>query len=231
MSIPHLLPDDPTGGLRRGPRFRLALPEEKPAAAPVMRIGLLGGSFNPAHDGHRTISIEALRRLGLDRVWWLVGPQNPLKPTVGMAPLADRLASARAVARHPRIDVLDLERRFCTRFTVDLLRRLQVRAGYRFVLLLGADNLAQLPRWRHWVELICSVDIAVAERQPYAYPALRGPAASRLADVRVPPERAHELTAQPAPGWTFMRMRPHPASSTEIRRRAALADAQPEEVI
>ena len=131
----------------------------------VLRVGLLGGSFNPAHDGHRAISLAALRALNLDQVWWLVSPQNPLKPVKGMAGFAERMAGARAVARHPRIRVTDLEARLGTRYTVDTVRRLRARAErHRYVWLMGADNLLQLPRWQGWVEIVRRIPIAVLDR-------------------------------------------------------------------
>ncbi|BCX19312.1 MAG: putative nicotinate-nucleotide adenylyltransferase [Geminicoccaceae bacterium] len=212
-------PPDPTGGLRRRVRVLLPLDEPEPPTQPgrPLRVGLLGGSFNPAHEGHLYVSVEALKRLGLDSVWWLVSPQNPLKPRAGMAPFAERFASARAMARHPRIRVLDLERRFGTVYTVDLLRRLARWRGYRFVLLLGADNLAQLPRWRHWQEIVARVPIAVVARDPYCRGALAGAAARRFAAARVEAARARELPDLPPPAWTFLVIRPHPASSTAIR--------------
>lgn len=219
-------PPDPTGGLRR--RVRLLLPlgsdEAEEPAAPAgrpLRVGLLGGSFNPAHEGHLHVSLEALKRLRLDRVWWLVSPQNPLKPRAGMAPFADRFASAVAMARHPRIRVLDLERRFGTTYTVDLLRRLAGWQHHRFVLLLGADNLAQLPRWRHWEEIVARVPVAVVERHPYARAALAGPAARRLAEGRLDAGRAGELLERRPPAWVYLKVRPHPASSTAIRAAGA----------
>ena len=211
-------PADPTGGLRRRVRLLLPLadaPEPEPRRG--LRVGLLGGSFNPAHDGHRYASLQALKRLGLDQVWWLVSPQNPLKPRAGTAPLAERLAVARRIAAHPRIKVLDLERRLGTVYTVDLLRRLAAWRGYRFVLLIGADNLAQLPRWRHWTELVQRVPIAVVDREPYSRAALAGVAAHRLAACRQEAERARGLVDRVPPAWTFLRLRPHPASSTAIR--------------
>jgi nicotinate-nucleotide adenylyltransferase len=215
-------PADPTGGLRR--RVRLLLPVEpdapREAVTPVgrrLRVGLLGGSFNPAHEGHLHVSLEALKRLGLDRVWWLVSPQNPLKPRAGMAPFAARFASALAMARHPRIRVLDLERRFGTTYTIDLLRRLAGWREYRFVLLLGADNLAQLPRWRHWEEIVARVPVAVVERHPYVRAALAGPAARRLAGARVDAAEAGTLAERSPPAWVYLKVRPHPASSTAIR--------------
>lgn len=220
---PDRVPPDPTGGLRR--RVRLLLPLDPragpaPPAARGLRVGLLGGSFNPAHEGHRYVSLEALKRLDLDQVWWLVSPQNPLKPRAGMAPLADRLASARAVARHPRIRVLDLERRLGTVYTVDLLRRLAGWRGHRFVFLIGADNLLQLPRWRHWLEIVERVPVAVIERHPYSRGALAGRAARRLAAARLDAERARELAERPPPAWVYLKVRPHPASSTALRAGA-----------
>ncbi len=219
-------PADPTGGLRRRVRLLLPLEADEPreGAAPggrPLRVGLLGGSFNPAHEGHLHLSLEALKRLRLDRVWWLVSPQNPLKPRAGMAPFAARFASAMAMARHPRIRVLDLERRFGTTYTVDLLRRLTRWRDHRFVLLLGADNLAQLPRWRHWEEIVARVPVAVVERHPYARTALAGPAAQRLVGARLDARRAGELVECRPPAWVFLKVRPHPASSTAIRAAGA----------
>ncbi len=215
--------DDPTGGLRR--RVRLLLPalepEPDPRSGRPLRIGVLGGSFNPAHAGHRYLSVEALRRLGLDRVWWLVTPQNPLKPVQGMLPLAERLARARAVARHPRILVTGLEARLGTRYTADTLRRLGDRHDLRVVFLLGADNLVQLPRWHRWTDIMERSAIAVFERHPYSYAALAGEAATRFAGARLSEGRARELADLDPPAWVFLRLRPHPASSTRIRLRGA----------
>lgn len=178
-------------------------------------IGLLGGSFNPAHEGHRHLSFEALKRLGLDEVWWLVSPQNPLKPARGMASLARRLEKAREVARHPRIRVTDLERVLGTRYTVDTLRLLRRRCrGVRFVWLMGADNLAQIPNWKGWTEIFRLAPIAVFDRPPYARRALAGRAAQRYRQARTKPRN---LAAADPPAWAFVRMRPHPASATAIR--------------
>lgn len=207
----------------RAPVARLHPPQapepQAPAAARPMRVGLLGGSFNPAHAGHRYISLEALKRLALDQVWWLVSPQNPLKPVVGMRPLAERLARAEAVAEHARIRVLPLETRLGTRFTVDTLVRLSEWPGYRFVWLMGADNLVQLPRWRQWRRIMATCAIAVFERHPYSHGALAGPAARGFAGARLPEERAAKLADVPPPAWVFVRLRPHPASATAIRAR------------
>lgn len=202
--------------------MRLAQREERVAApGPTpLRVGLLGGSFNPAHDGHRYVSLNALRSLGLDQVWWLVSPQNPLKPVAGMAPFADRLDGARRVARHPRIRVSDIEARLGTRFTVDTLERLRTLEGHRFVWLLGADNLVQLPRWRRWRDIMAAVPVAVFERAPYSYAALAGKAAACFGSARVEEEGLRDLVTATPPAWAFVRLRAHPASSTAIRRAA-----------
>jgi nicotinate-nucleotide adenylyltransferase len=185
-----------------------------------LRIGLLGGSFNPAHDGHRFISLEAMKRLKLDAVWWLVSPQNPLKAAKGMASLGERMARADAVARHPRIVVTDIENRLGTRVTVDTLTALAQRfTATRFVWLMGADNLAQIPRWNRWTTIFHSTAVAVFDRPSYSLKALSGQAATRFARHRVPPRKAGRLAALDPPAWTFIVMRRHPASATAIRRR------------
>ena len=179
------------------------------------RIGLLGGSFNPAHDGHRTISLRALRELGLDRVWWLVSPQNPLKPRRGMAPLGERLASARRAARHRRLRASALEAALGTRYAVDTVDALRRRCPQaRFVWLAGADALLQMPAWRRWPALFRALPIAVFDRPPYSLPALRGAAAARFARFR---RGARGLAEASPPAWTFLRGRPHPESATRLR--------------
>ena len=185
---------------------------------PGMRVGLLGGSFNPAHAGHRHISLIALKRLQLDRVWWLVSSQNPLKPVEGMAPLADRLKSANATAAHPRILVSAIEQRLRTTYTRDTLAALQRRwPGVQFVWLMGADNLAQLPRWRDWNQIMRLMPMAVLDRPGSGIKALHGKAAQRYAAARQPLAYATFLASQPAPAWIFIPCRLHPASSTAIR--------------
>lgn len=214
----------------RRPVMRLDLPAlPEPAAMPrARRVGLLGGSFNPAHAGHRYLSDQALRRLALDEVWWLVAPQNPLKPVTDMAPFADRLAKARRMAAHPRIRVLDLEARFGTIYTVDTVRRLVSWPGYRFIWLIGADNLLQLPRWRHWPTLLRLVPVAAFERGAYSERALSGAAAHRFSAARVDDGRLRQLCEMTPPAWAFVRLRAHPASSTAIRRRAGAAATRQE---
>lgn len=192
------------------------------ALSPGMRVGLLGGSFNPAHEGHRHVSLIALNRLKLDRVWWLLSPQNPLKSASDMASLAQRRARAEAVARHPRIHVTDVECRLGTQYTADTLVALKRRfRGVRFVWLMGADNLAQLPRWDRWLTIMNTMPIAVLDRPGYARAALGSLAAQRFARSRVREERAPELAFRAPPAWIFLTHRLHPASATALRARGS----------
>lgn len=187
-------------------------------------IGLLGGSFNPAHSGHRDISIAALHRLGLDEVWWLVSPQNPLKPASGMAPLAERMAGARAMARHPRIRVSDIEARLGTRYTAQTLARLRRRfPAERFVWLMGADNLAQIQRWKAWTRIFHTVPVAVLARPTYSLRALAHKAAQRFAKARLPERTARTLAGRAPPAWIFLHGRLNPLSATAIREGLAEA--------
>ncbi len=188
------------------------------------RSGLLGGSFNPAHGGHRHVSLLALKRLRLDQIWWLVSPQNPLKPVAGMAPLADRLASARRAARHPRLKVTDIEARLRTRYTADTLAVLRHRfPRCRFVWIMGADNLVQVHRWDRWTSIFRLVPIAVFDRPGYAFRALASRAAQRFRERRVRESEAGSLAERAAPGWIFLHGARHPASATDIRKRRAAA--------
>ena len=182
------------------------------------RIGLLGGSFNPAHAGHLHISREALKRLKLDEVWWLVSPQNPLKPKAGMAELAEHVAAARQVTNNRRIRVTDIENGLGTRYTIDTLAALQRRfPGVRFVWLMGADNLAQISRWKGWQDIFARLPIAVFDRPAYSLRALSSRAALRFGARRIAQEQAGDLALAPPPAWSFIRSRLHPASATEIR--------------
>jgi nicotinate-nucleotide adenylyltransferase len=187
------------------------------------RIGLLGGSFNPAHEGHRHISLMALHRLDLDEVWWLVSPQNPLKSSNGMAPLEARLDSARSAARHPRIKVGALESRLGTRYTADTLAALHKRFPCcRFVWLMGADNLAQIRHWEHWNSIFETTAIAVFARPAYDLRALGSLAAHRYAKFRRAPHQARDLALAKTPAWAFFPTRLNPQSATAIRRRREL---------
>jgi nicotinate-nucleotide adenylyltransferase len=181
---------------------------------------LLGGSFNPAHGGHLHITLLALRRLDLDEVWWLVSPQNPLKPAKGMAPFAARLAGAAALAKgHPRIRVSAIEAALGTSYTADTVAALGRRFPHTsFVWLMGGDNLAQLPRWKRWVELVERVPIAVFDRPQTSLRALSGQAAQRFARARVAPGAARDLVEMKPPAWAFLHTRLDPRSATEIRK-------------
>ena len=184
------------------------------------RIGLLGGSFNPAHEGHLHISRAALTRLGLDEVWWLVSPQNPLKSHRGMAPFAARAASARKAARHARIRVSEIEAEFGTTYTADTLRRLLRRfPEARFVWLMGADNLIQISRWRDWAGIFAAMPVAVFARPSYSLRALASVAARQFAWARIPEADAGALTEQRPPAWAFLHIRPSAASATAIRAK------------
>jgi len=196
----------------------MAAAEEEAVERLGPRIGLLGGSFNPAHEGHRHLSLEALARLGLDQVWWLVSPQNPLKPADGMAPFAERLAAARALARHPRVRVSDLEARLGTNHTADTLARLQRRfPRHRFVWLMGADNLAGINRWKRWPQIFNAVPVAVWARPSYSLKALAAKAARRFAGVRLKESAGRLLPARRPPAWVFVHGRLNPLSATSIR--------------
>ena len=186
----------------------------------AQRIGILGGSFNPAHRGHLDISLKALRQLGLDQVWWLVSPQNPLKPADGMAPFAERLVAARRMARNPRIRVTDLEQRLGSRFTAESLKLLRRRfPETRFVWLMGADNLAQIAQWRDWQQIFHLVPIAVFARPSYCFKALAAKAARRFARYRLKEGAGRRLATSEPPAWLFVHGRLNPISATEIRRR------------
>ena len=183
-------------------------------------IGLLGGSFNPAHEGHRMISLIALKRLRLDEVWWLVSPQNPLKDSGNMAPFAERIKTARLATKHRRIKVSEIEGRLGTHYTRDTLKRLTVRRRqFDFVWLMGADNLVQFPKWHCWKEIFTTVPIAVFDRPTYSFRALSGVAATRYAACRIPERNAGSLARREAPCWTFLHSRLNTVSATQIREQ------------
>ncbi len=183
-----------------------------------MRIGLLGGSFNPAHDGHLQLARRALAVLRLDQVWLLVSPGNPLKASTGMAALAARLDGARRIADGRRIIATDIESRLGTRYTIDTLvalRRHFPRVG--FVWLMGADGLVDLPRWRRWRRIARLVPLAVLPRPGYNAAALAGRAAVRLRRARRPARQAPLLAGRPAPGWIFLPAPQNDISATRLR--------------
>jgi nicotinate-nucleotide adenylyltransferase len=166
------------------------------------------------------VSLEALKRLDLDEVWWLVAPQNPLKPVKGMAPFEDRLASARAFVRHPRIAVTDLEARLGTRYTADTLEVLHRRfPNTRFVWLMGADNLGQIRHWGRWREVFRLAAVAVFDRPTYCLRALAELAAERFKRRRKPPRNVRRLADMAKPAWAFFPIRLDASSATALRAR------------
>jgi nicotinate-nucleotide adenylyltransferase len=183
-----------------------------------MRVGLLGGSFNPPHIAHRAISLFAIKRLKLDRVWWLVTPGNPLKDHGPLPDLDQRAEAARQMANDPRIDVSCLEAVIGTRYTVDTITYLRRRtAGLRLVWIMGADNLAQFHRWQNWRRIASEVPIAVIDRPPQSFRAMAAPAAQALARYRLPENQAGRLADQRAPAWVFLTGMKSSLSSTGLR--------------
>lgn len=184
----------------------------------MKRVGLLGGSFNPAHKAHRALSLHAMRALQLDEVWWLVSPGNPLKPVEGMAPFAARLASARAMAKHTPIRVSAIEKHLKTRYTVDTLNKLPgLYPRHRFIWLMGADNLAQFHKWEGWRRIAHQVPIAVVARPGYDANAHASPAMSWLRRAVRPAGQAKNWTRWRLPALVLLRFRPDRTSATRLR--------------
>lgn len=192
----------------------------------MMRVGVLGGSFNPAHDGHRYISLIALRRLGLHQVWWMVSPQNPLKGRDDMAPFAERKRSAERAARHPRIRVTDIERRLGTVYTAETLSKLKARSrGIKYVWLMGADNLVQISQWKDWQRIFRTMPIAVFARPPYSRQTGAVLAARCFAKARLRETHARGLVDRVPPAWVYFHSKPHAGSATSIRAQRASGSA------
>lgn len=189
-----------------------------PPALPGHRIGILGGTFNPAHDGHRHISLMALQRLQLQNVWWMVTPGNPLKDNNALPPLAERARTAEQLADHPLITVSGLEAGISTRFTYDTLAILKQRfAATRFVWLMGADNLAQFHRWQGWQEIAQLMPMAIIDRPGSSGAARSSVAAQALARFRVPERNAAVLALMKPPAWTFLHGPRSDVSSSALR--------------
>ena len=207
---PH--PDPLPASGERGTRMRL------PPHAPGLKVGLLGGSFNPPHRAHRIISLFAMKRLGLDRVWWLVTPGNPLKDTRQLPPLGERAAVARRIAAHPRIAVSDLEAAIGTRFTYDTVAWLRRRfPAVRFVWIMGADNLRSFHRWQNWRAIAAMVPIAVIDRLGPSLYATAGPAGQALSRARIPEMAANTLADRVPPVWIYLHGLKSQLSSTALR--------------
>ncbi|MGC9420818.1 MAG: nicotinate-nucleotide adenylyltransferase [Rhodovulum sp.] len=190
-----------------------------PKASVGQRIGLLGGSFDPAHEGHAHITRAALKRFGLDAAWWLVSPGNPLKAQ-GPAPMARRIEAAERVMHHPRVTITDIEARIGTRYTAETLAALiALYPGVRFVWLMGADNLTNFHRWDRWRWILDTVPVGVLARPGQGIAARQSKAAVAYARYRLPAERARCLAGHPTPAWCYLRVPMLDISSSEIRAR------------
>ena len=182
------------------------------------KIGLLGGSFNPAHEGHLHISLLALKLMGLNEIWWLVSPQNPLKSTEDMAPLNVRLQSAKEVAQHKSITPMALEDTLGTQYTIDTLRALKTHyPDTSFVWIMGADNLVQFSKWKDWEAIFSLVPIAVFDRAPASGKAAKSDAAMAFSESRLAPFEAKKLVLKKAPAWIYFSTPQNPTSATAIR--------------
>jgi len=194
-----------------------------PPNAPNMRIGLFGGTFDPPHAAHRGACLLAMKRIGLDRVWWLVTPGNPLKDTSRLAPLAERVIAAKALAHHPRIDVTDLEAQLGLRYTYQTISYLVRRCPeVHFVWIMGADNLRSFHRWQRWREIAGLVPIAVVDRLGPSLYAGAGAAGQALANARIPERAAKTLPERKPPAWIYLHGLKSPLSSTALRAARAL---------
>jgi nicotinate-nucleotide adenylyltransferase len=211
----------PTAGAKR--RRGTTTPVALPPYMRGMRIGLFGGTFDPPHAAHRAACLLAMRRLGLDRVWWLVTPGNPLKNTRGLAPLPERMAAARALAHHPRIDVTDFEARLGSHYTFQTISYLARRcAGVRFVWIMGADNLRSFHRWQRWRNIAALVPIVVVDRLGPSLYAASAAAGHAFARVRLPETAAKALPERKPPAWIYLHGLKSPLSSTALRAKRTL---------
>jgi nicotinate-nucleotide adenylyltransferase len=189
-----------------------------PLCLPGQRIGIMGGSFNPPHDGHRIAAETAMKRLGLDQVWWLITPGNPLKEKDELSSLAGRIELVRPFARGPRMKVTGFEQELGTAYTAATLAFLKRRfPGVRFVWIMGADNMATFHRWQHWQEIAGSMPIVVVDRPGWRLLGLSSRAASALSRSRWPEARARALTGRRPPAWTLLTIRLCGLSSTALR--------------
>lgn len=215
--------------MRRSAPFRFGSHKARlPHAEPGQRIGLLGGSFNPPHAAHKSITEIAVRRLGLDRVWWLVSPGNPLKSRDELLPLEERLQLSRSLMTDPRVVITDLEKGLGTSFTAATLAHLKLRyPRVRFVWLMGADCLAGFHRWQLWREIFATIPIAVIDRPGWRHDAVSSIAGRAFSRCRMPESEAKRLAFAHPPAWTLLSGRLLPISSSAIRARARAASGDP----
>jgi nicotinate-nucleotide adenylyltransferase len=192
---------------------------QTPPVVPGQRIGLMGGSFNPPHEGHLHVAETALKRLRLDRVWWMVSPGNPLKRNDGLPPLAERMAAARALATDPRIEVTGFEDGLrAPHYTAAALAFLHARhPKARFVWIMGADNLAQFHKWREWRSIAATTPFVVVDRPGWRMKALASPVARALTAARLPEDAGATLAGRAPPAWVFLTARLSQLSSTALR--------------
>jgi nicotinate-nucleotide adenylyltransferase len=184
-----------------------------------LTIGLLGGSFNPAHAGHIHLSLQAMKKLGLNEVWWLISPQNPLKEKTGIAPYEIRLAQARNILKnHPHIKICEIEKEQSLQFTIDTIKALQKKhPKHHFVWMMGADNLAQFHRWKKWKEIAARIPILICDRSPTSHHALKSPFALSFSRYRMEDSNMRALTKRKPPCWGYFFMPRHPESATRLR--------------
>lgn len=202
------------------PRYNL------PFAPRSASIGLFGGSFDPAHDGHVQVTKHALRRLRLDQVWWLVSPGNPLKPH-GPAPLDIRIDHARREMQHPRVQVTDIEEKISTRYTADTLSAIRkLYPDRRFVWIMGADNLASFHHWENWRAITEAMPLAIVARPGQKMRALSSVAARSMARMRLPERDAHLLARMAPPAWCFLNIPMLDMSSSRLREAGIWRAAQ-----
>ena len=189
-----------------------------PLAMPGQRIGIMGGSFNPPHEGHRIVAETAVKRLNLDQLWWLVTPGNPLKANGGLPPQDQRMAMCRQFARGPKMKITGFEAELGTPYTAATLSFLRQRyPDVDFVWVMGADNLATFHRWQHWKDIAETMPIAVVDRPGWRLKALAGETAQVLASTRIDEADAARLASSRAPAWVFLTSRLSPLSSTALR--------------